>query len=63
MIIGQQPPAPPPYNFDCQTYTADKETEAASCRNAKPPVGFDQEGEGCRACWIARDRVVNYTQH
>lgn len=53
-----------PYNWDCQAYSV--VNEAHSCRNARGPVetGGGEDGHtGCRACWIAPDKVINYTEH
>jgi hypothetical protein len=56
--------APVPFNWDCQAYSVDD--EAHSCRNARGPrsTGVGPQGDtGCRACWLAPDASINYTEH
>ncbi len=53
-----------PFGWDCQAYAVTD--EAHSCRNARGPkrTGAGPNGDtGCRACWVASDTSVNYTEH
>jgi hypothetical protein len=53
-----------PYDWDCQAYAV--VDEAHSCRNARGPHPTDEGDhgdEGCRACWVAPDKTINYTAH
>jgi hypothetical protein len=45
------------FDFDCQTYAVDDESH--TCRHAVAPDGK----VGCRACWVRRDLITNYTLH
>lgn len=47
----------PRYDWDCPAYTGDA---ATTCSDSTNP----SDGKpGCRACWVHRDKRINYTTH
>jgi Gene product 88 len=54
----RKPGGPDPrYTWDCRAYAQKKGNH--TCRNAISPTGE----QGCRACWIFPNEIVNYTLH
>lgn len=49
------------FDWDCRAYSVEN---GPSCRGAmSDPEGEGRGAQGCRECWLQRDKAVNYTLH
>lgn len=53
------------YDISCPIYDAKTPKNQTTCASAPPPAGSGREEEkhGCRACWLMKDKRINYQAH